>query len=450
MAPRAITLWEIVRIRVGNGLPYLAGIGMSIALSLPAAPAREAANPRTLTLPPRGERLAFIDALRGLAALAVAAYHIERYGPLAEPASRLIAGPLEEVIRHGWMGVQTFYVISGFVIAYSLREAWMTPAYLGNYAVRRSLRLDPPYWATIGVALALHFCGAWLLRWPSPLVESPTWPQFGWHFLYLQNVMGHDNLSVGLWTLCIEVQFYLLYATVLGLAQRSCGFERWQRGAGGGALALWFAPLALVSLVTYRHDEAFRGGGFFWLAPFQSDACLLHYFWMFFLGMLVCWTLIGRTPAWLLGSYLAVMAARFLWREIDIYEQSGATVIDRSWTLEVAVAGLAGAAIYAVGLQQRLASTGNLWPLQFLGRISYSLYLIHYPVSHVIVHGCQSWAETQSWHGTPFYDGFALACTTAALAAAILAGYALYICVERPSLRLAALVRPRPASLSVG
>ena len=100
---------------------------MSLALPTPAASAPDRVAPCAVSgtggAPPKSERLAFIDALRGLAALAVAAYHIERYGPLAEPASRLIAGPIEEVIRHGWMGVQTFYVISGFVIAYSLRGA---------------------------------------------------------------------------------------------------------------------------------------------------------------------------------------------------------------------------------------------------------------------------------------------------------------------------------------
>src|SRR5690242_2845328 len=180
---------------------------MSLALPVPAVSAPDVAGARTGPSPPTGERLAFIDALRGLAALAVAAYHIERYGPLAEPASRIIAGPIEEVIRRGWMGVQTFYVISGFVIAYSLRHAWMTPGYLGNYALRRSLRLDPPYWTTIAVSLAIYFAGP-LAGWPSPMLAEPSWPQFGWHFLYLQNLMGYQNLSVGLWTLCIEVQFY--------------------------------------------------------------------------------------------------------------------------------------------------------------------------------------------------------------------------------------------------
>jgi peptidoglycan/LPS O-acetylase OafA/YrhL len=411
---------------------------MSLALPAPVVATPEEAAIRAATPPRKGERLAFIDALRGLAALAVAAYHIERYGPLAEPASRLIAGPIEDVIRRGWMGVQTFYVISGFVIAYSLRDAWMTPGYLGNYALRRSLRLDPPYWTTIAVSLAIFFAGP-VFGWPSPMLSDPSWPQFGWHFLYLQNLMGYDNLSVGLWTLCIEVQFYLLYAIIFGLAQRTCGMDRWTSGGGGTALALWFAPIAVVSLLTYRHDEVFTGPYFAWLAPFQNNACMLHYFWMFFLGMLVHWTLERRLPAWILLGYLGLMAGRFGWREV--YESSRTGLVHYSWSIEVLVAGIAGSAIFLVGRAGRFATAGNWRPLQFLGMISYSLYLIHYPVSHVIVHPAHAWAQKQSWYGTPFYDWFALGVTAGALAAATLVGYGMYLCVERPSLRLAALLR---------
>jgi peptidoglycan/LPS O-acetylase OafA/YrhL len=411
---------------------------MSLALPAPAAATPDVEALRAASPPRKSERLAFIDALRGLAALAVAAYHLERYGPLAEPASRLIAGPIEEVIRRGWMGVQIFYVISGFVIAYSLRDAWMTPGYLGNYALRRSLRLDPPYWTTIAVSLAIFFLVP-VFQWPPPMDSAPSWPQFGWHFLYLQNVMGYDNLSVGLWTLCIEVQFYLLYASVFGLAQRTCGAARWQAGGGGTALALWFAPIAVVSLLTYNHDEAFTGPWFAGLAPFQSEACMLHYFWMFFLGMLVHWTLAGRLPAWLLVVYLALMALRFGWPEV--HESSRTGLVHYSWSIEVAVTALAGSAIYLVGRAGRFATAGNWRPLQFLGLISYSLYLIHYPVSHVIVYPAHAWAQQQSWYGTPFYDWFALAVTTFSLAAAIVVGYGMYLFVERPSLRLAALFR---------
>ena len=392
-------------------------------------------------------RLVFIDALRGIAALAVAAYHIERYGPLARPASRIIEGPIENAIRYGWVGVEVFFVISGFVIAYSLRNAWMTPGYLGNYALRRSIRLDPPYWVTIAVALALHFLGPRLLNVPSPIDEPPTWPQIAWHALYLQNVMGYDNLSVGLWTLCIEVQFYLLYAIMLGIAQRLCGPDRWQRRGGGAPLMACFAPLGLISLAVYHHENAFSAPALVWLAPFKSDACVLRYFWMFFLGMIVHWTLEGRLPRWILWTYLICMAARLGWYE-SRHVGSGVTAFVRKrWTFEVAVAGVAGATIFGVGTAGRLATLGAQRWLQFLGKTSYSLYLIHYPVSHVVVNLWDQWGSRQTWHDSPLYDWYALGGSVLALATAIGAGYLLYILVERPSQRLAGRFRRKQIPL---
>src|ERR1700726_2423878 len=70
-----------------------------------------------------GQRFAFIDALRGIAALGVAAYHIYHYGPLPKAAASVTPKFLDVALRHGWMGVQVFFVISGFVIAYALRGA---------------------------------------------------------------------------------------------------------------------------------------------------------------------------------------------------------------------------------------------------------------------------------------------------------------------------------------
>ena len=66
-----------------------------------------------------GQRFAFVDALRGMAALGVAAYHIFRYGPLAAAAEPVLPNAVNGALHHGWIGVQIFFVISGFVIAYA-------------------------------------------------------------------------------------------------------------------------------------------------------------------------------------------------------------------------------------------------------------------------------------------------------------------------------------------
>ncbi len=160
----------------------------------------------------------FIDALRGLAALGVACYHIHRYGPLHEPASQLIPAPLATVFEHGWMGVQVFFVISGFVIAYSVHGVPISPKFLGNFALRRSIRLDPPYWTTIFFVLGLYGL-ARILGLGEDLIDPPSWGQFFAHAFYVQDIAGYGNISVGFWSLCVEVQFYLALIVMLGAAQ---------------------------------------------------------------------------------------------------------------------------------------------------------------------------------------------------------------------------------------
>lgn len=89
-------------------------------------------------------RFTYVDALRGIAALSVLVYHFTGslirnfpHNPLPKPIFSLLS--------HGNMGVEVFFVLSGFVISYTLRNAWVTPGYVGRFALRRSIRLDPPF-----------------------------------------------------------------------------------------------------------------------------------------------------------------------------------------------------------------------------------------------------------------------------------------------------------------
>src|SRR5436305_2409824 len=118
-------------------------------------------------------RFVFVDAVRGIAALAVAWHHITLWGPLEAHSARLLPEFALSIARNGQYGVQMFFVISGFVIAYSIRGARVTPTYLGGFALRRSIRLDPPYWTAISCVLALHAFGPLTGFIPSPYEGWP-------------------------------------------------------------------------------------------------------------------------------------------------------------------------------------------------------------------------------------------------------------------------------------
>lgn len=392
-----------------NVPPIIAVPGAPLEAQLPGGSATDDLTRRTAT------RFVFVDALRGIAALGVACYHITRFGPLAVIAEPVIPSSLQDCFSHGWTGVHIFFVISGFVIAYTFRGVRVTPGYVLNYAFRRSVRLDPPYWCAIAFVLLIHAVMSLHPGLISPLdvptvMKTPlSWKLLAAHVLYLQKILGYDNLSAAFWTLCIEVQFYLLYAAGYGVAQRFWSrHKRTSADAGHLGLLVVFAPPAMVSL--YRWNPV---GG--------NDMWIIHFFCLFFLGMTAWWALDGRVPAWVFWGYTALVVTRlgYDW------------VVRQSFSVELEVAAAAGVAIYVLGRAGRLGSTfGAAW-LQYLGRISYSLYLIHFPVSHVVT------TSGYTLFGGAMSPAAAALWLVLALLASIAAAHVLYTIVEAPCARFA-------------
>jgi peptidoglycan/LPS O-acetylase OafA/YrhL len=133
---------------------------------------------------------------------------------------------------------------------------------------------------------------------------------------------------------------------------------------------------------------------------------------MFYLGILACWCLEGKVRDWVFWTYASAMVLRLGWH----------------WSLDICVALVTGIAIYIVGRRRHLGDWLNFSWLQYLGRISYSLYLIHYPVACIIT------AIGYELTGTsPMASALWLA---VALAVSIVAAGLLYRAVESPSLEL--------------
>ena len=111
-------------------------------------------------------RFGFIDNLRGLAAIWVVLIHLVPWK--SDAAQSVALGPICWLLawpaEYGRQGVTIFFVISGFVIARSLRRGRVTPRFFGNFVLRRSIRLDPPYWVSIALMLAVQ-AGLAMLGW---------------------------------------------------------------------------------------------------------------------------------------------------------------------------------------------------------------------------------------------------------------------------------------------
>ncbi|HEY3964470.1 MAG TPA: acyltransferase [Planctomycetaceae bacterium] len=287
---------------------------------------------------PSASRLTLIDSLRALATLAVFGFHIRP----------CVDGLALETVRYSWLGVQVFFAVSGFVIGLSVSGARITPEYVGRFILRRSVRLDPPYWCVIVLAVSLLLASNALLPDRSLPVPGPA--AIGAHLVYLQNVLGYGDIVDVFWSLCIEFQLYLTFIVLLGFVQSLSADRCSLEGRAGLAAIVLFSCIGVASILATP------------IFKIPPKTCFLTYWNEFFVGVLTAWALGKRlSPMWY-ATYLlsAVVASAFLYRNIELPTAAATAII-----------------ILVSGERGWLATGLNWRPLQILGRMSYSFYLVH-------------------------------------------------------------------------
>lgn len=338
-------------------------------------------------------RYIFVDSLRGIAATWVLLYHAYK---LIAKAGFAYPAPLHHVLMFGYLAVYVFFVISGFVIAQSIRGDRVTPSYVGRFAVRRAVRLDPPYWVTIALAITISAATS-----RSDGSESvPTGGAIVAHVFYLQSFFGYHHIVNVFWTLCYEVQLYLVLIISVGVWQNLPGKREVTRAVVFGLLWL----LSAVSVAGLIHpDAAWFITGWPW----------------FFVGVVMNW-------------YHHREVSRSRWVLIFL---ATALLIPVAPS-RAGVALVTVAAIWWVSARGKLSTLSLGRVAQYLGKVSYSLYLIHMLVGTRLV------AFLLERYGRPH-----LLQATAFLAADLLvslaAAHLLHVVVERPAMELSARLRNR-------
>ncbi|WP_199549320.1 acyltransferase [Streptomyces sp. N35] len=312
-------------------------------LTAPSLPTRALDTPRA------GGRLRVLDGLRLLAALLVVLFHYLREGGWSDPARTFpVLGPLAQ---YTWLGVELFFLISGFVICMS---AWGRP--LRSFVRSRVVRLFPAYWFCV---LAT---GAVLLLPGLPSDhDRPTISQILTNLTMVQSSLGVDDVDHSYWTLWSELRFYLLFAVVawLGVTRKRVVAFCWV-----WTVAAVLAPAAglpvLRLLANPLYAPLFISGIAFYLirrnGPRQGAP----------------WALLGVN--WLLAQHSMIEVAK-------VYSTDTQRM---SWTVCVA-------AVTAFYLLMAAVALGYLdrvdwrW-LTTGGAISYPLYLIHQAVGVHLIH----------------------------------------------------------------
>ncbi len=150
-------------------------------------------------------RIRSLDGLRAIAIVLVMLHH--------SPAMKAYFG----VPRYGWIGVDLFFVLSGYLITGILVEARSGANYYRNFYARRALRIWPLYFA---VLIAITAVMPRVVRSEHLSVGLPPW----YYFLLLQNLFFSRALLPFLsptWSLAVEEQFYLIWPFVISLISRT-------------------------------------------------------------------------------------------------------------------------------------------------------------------------------------------------------------------------------------
>jgi peptidoglycan/LPS O-acetylase OafA/YrhL len=354
-----------------------------------------------------------LDFVRATAIVWVMIYHAMIFDLVPDPDHWFVA--------FGWMGVDLFFVLSGFLISGQLIAPFAdgsTPDYRKFFA-RRLLRTLPAYFAVVGIYAFIP--AAWERQAMQPLWQFLTFTE---NLLYVADA---PKAFSHVWSLCVEEQFYLLLPAVAALValRPSAGKVR--------ALLCFFLVAGMVVRARLWLDQValphFDSGG----APQGARYMELIYYptWSRLDGLLAGvalavlqtfrpkrWTAFTSSPNLLLAAGLAGLGGSMVFFQDQIAALAPAVFGYPLLSCSIALI------VAAASSDQCIISIRKVPGVQALATGAYSLYLIHKMAYGAVIKLAASTELGGYW------------LLAAALLAALLAGTALYWAVERPFLKL--------------
>lgn len=301
------------------------------------------------------DRLPYLDALKAVGAQLIVLHHLAFYGPMSDWTHRMLPELVEWFSQDARMAVQMFLVVAGFLAARSLapRGTLEAPSAL-PLLWQRYARVALPYLASLLVAMVCTEVARFWMTHDS-LPDRPDLWQFVTHALLVHTLLDVDSLSAGVWYVAIDFQLYAVLLGLLWLVRR-LGPPAAERAAG--LVRLVVVLTVALSLFHFNRDA-------------DWDSWAIYFFGAYGMGVLAWWVSDpadagrGLRLGWLvLGLCLLALALE--------------------WRTRIALALLVAASL----VWSRRAGWLHTWPrsavLAYLSRISYSVFLLNFPVALVV------------------------------------------------------------------
>jgi peptidoglycan/LPS O-acetylase OafA/YrhL len=328
-----------------------------------------------------------LDGLRGIAILLVLAHTFDVIQTRSGTGH-----DLDLVLDTGWIGVQLFFVLSGFLITGILLDTRTAPHYLRTFWIRRALRIFPLY---VGVLVIATACGAASI--------------YLWTYTSNFSVpLGHDEqIFPNFWSLAVEEQFYLVWPLVVWVAGRR----------GVTWLSVVLAGAAVASRIYVR--ERWGPAAAYMFTPCRMDALAIGAGVAALIRSDRIRRVVANSRATMLGLVgggilLAGAVLGHLARTSSSMQADGYTLIALGFAV------LLVAALPPLGWPAKILS----WrPLRRIGTYSYGMYVFHAPF-HILV-GLPLLERVHWKHGAALGVAYMIGATLITLAAAA-ASYHLY------------------------
>lgn len=295
-------------------------------------------------------RMPLIDALKAICCLLIVTHHLAIYGPMSDIAYPLIPAVIDWLREYGRIAVQIFFVIAGFLSAAKLAPQSLSRVTSPiRHIQQRYLRLVTPYLAALTLAIG---CAALARIWMhhESIPGTPDFFQLLTHIFLLHDLLDQEVLSAGIWYVAIDFQLFALTVLLLWISNQ---IQTQYPGLQMISLIL-IASLTTISLFFFNRDS-------YW------DESALYFFGSYGLGILIYWA--------------SVSQHRIFWFIVLIALIFAALTVD--FRSRIAVAGsvmlILGLARYYDVLESKLVPDY----LSSLGRASYSIFLVHFPISLV-------------------------------------------------------------------